>query len=213
MEFYQLVANDKKFAFRIIGIRISAAIRLAYLRALFGQSIGYMDTLPAGTVTSRITDSANTLQLGISEKLGLLIQGVSLLIGAYVVAFIYNWKMTLVSSCLFPFIMVIYSITVPIQMKYTKSVQFAEEKASSLAGEIFGSIRTVIAFGGESRLGKKYASWVEEARRRGLKIAPLMGVQFSPIFFGIYANFGLTFWYGIKLYDKREISGISTVIM
>jgi ABC-type multidrug transport system fused ATPase/permease subunit len=172
-----------------------------------------MDTLPAGTVTSRITNSANTLQLGISEKLVGLIQGVALLLGAYTIAFIYNWKMTLVSSSMIPFIAIIYSITVPLHIKNMKSTEFAEEKASSLAGEIFASIRTVVAFGGESRLGKKYADWVEEARRRSSKDSPLVGAELSPVFFAIYANFGLAFWYGIRLYSKREISSISTVVM
>ncbi|KAH0543228.1 hypothetical protein FGG08_002392 [Glutinoglossum americanum] len=200
------------FAFRITGIRISAAIRLAYLRALFGQSISYMDTLPAGTVTSRITNSANTVQLGISEKLVALIQGIALFFGAYVIAFIYSWKMTLVASSILPFVAIVYSITIPIQVKFTRSIEFAEEKASSLAGEIFGSIRTVVAFGGESRLGSKYDGWVTEARRRGLKVAPLIGAQFSPLFFGVYANFGLSFWYGVRLYSTGEIPSISVVI-
>jgi ATP-binding cassette subfamily B (MDR/TAP) protein 1 len=172
-----------------------------------------MDKLPAGTVTSRITSSANTLQLGISEKVGGLIQGLTLLIGAYIIAFVYSWKLTLVSSSVLPFIMAIYSITVPIQIKFTRSTEFAEEKASALAGEIFGSIRTVVAFGGESRLGNKYGAWVTEAGKRGLKLAPLVGSQFSPIFFAVFADFGLTFWYGIKLYDQRKISSISTVIV
>jgi ATP-binding cassette subfamily B (MDR/TAP) protein 1 len=121
--------------------------------------------------------------------------------------------MTLVASSLLPFIAIVYSITIPIQMKLTRSIEFAEEKASSLAGEIFGSIRTVVAFGGESRLGKKYGSWIGETRKRGLKLAPLIGAQFSPLFFGVYANFGLTFWYGVKLYSKGDINGISTVVM
>jgi ATP-binding cassette subfamily B (MDR/TAP) protein 1 len=201
------------FAFRIAGIRISAAIRLAYLRALFGQSISFMDKLPAGTATSRITNSANTLQLGISEKIGALVQGLTLLIGAYIIAFVYSWKMTLVASSVLPFVAVVYSITVPIQIKCTRSIEFAEEKASSLAGEIFGSIRTVVAFGGELRLGNKYGAWVTEIRRRGLKLAPLIGAQFAPLFFGIYADFGLSFWYGVKLYDQRKISSVSTVIV
>ena len=195
------------------GIRISAAIRLAYLRSLFGQSISYLDKLPAGAVTNRITNSANTVQLGISEKLVNLIAGIALLVGAYVIAFIYSWKMTLVTSSVIPFIAMIYGVTIPIQVKATRSVEFAEEKASSLAGEIFGSIRTVVAFGGESRLGKKYAGWVEEARRRGLRVAPWIGLQFCPLFFGMYASFGLAFWYGVKLYRQGETSGVKDVIM
>lgn len=172
-----------------------------------------MDKLPAGTVTSRITNSSNTIQLGISQKLGILIQFASLLVSSYVVAFVYSWKMTLVCSSILPFISIVYSITVPIQMKLTKSNEHADEKASSLAGEVFGSIRTVVAFGGETRLGLKYSGWIRESRRRGLRLSPLIGAQFAPVFFSAYASLGLAFWFGVKLYSKREIGDVGTVVM
>jgi ATP-binding cassette subfamily B (MDR/TAP) protein 1 len=56
------------FTFRVSGIRISAALRLAYLRALFEESIDTFDRLPAGKVATRITSSSNLIQMGISEK-------------------------------------------------------------------------------------------------------------------------------------------------
>lgn len=202
-----------KFSFRITGIRISAAIRLAYLRALFGQSISKLDKLPPGQSASMITANANILQLGISEKLSTCIQFTSLLIGAYVIAFKYSWQLTLVASSILVFVVIVFGIIIPISLKLQKSVDHANEKASAIASEVFGSIRMVVACGAERRVAETYSKWIDESRRRGLKLSPALGIQFAPIFFAIYADFALTFWFGVKLYTEGHFNSVSTVLM
>ena len=72
-------------AFRMIGLRISAKIRYEYLTALFGLSVSALDTIPTGQTVSTITSTANILQLGISEKLGTLIQFSALMLTAIII--------------------------------------------------------------------------------------------------------------------------------
>ena len=57
------------YAFRMTGIRISAAIRMAYLTALFNQPMNAIDKLPPGTATDSLTTVANTIQMAVSDKL------------------------------------------------------------------------------------------------------------------------------------------------
>jgi ATP-binding cassette, subfamily B (MDR/TAP), member 1 len=54
--------------FRMAGLRMSAKIRSAYLKALFSLPIQVLDTLPSGQASNTITSTANVLQLGISDK-------------------------------------------------------------------------------------------------------------------------------------------------
>ena len=173
------------FAFRMVGIRISAAIRLAYLKALFSQPIAVLDTFPPGRTASTITTTANTLQIGISEKLATFLQFTSLLITAIVIAFSNSWSLTLVTSSALLFIVVAYGIIVPLVLKMMKEVEHADGKASAIASEAFGSIRMVAACGAEERIAKRFSGWIEESRRRGLRLSPVIGLQFSP---GILAN-------------------------
>jgi len=160
-----------------------------------------------------ITASANTLQIGISEKLSTCLQFTALLIAAYVVAFKYSWQLTLVASSILLFVVLIFGIIIPLSIKLTKSVEHANEKASSIASEVFSSIRMVVACGAEKRVATSYSKWIDEARRRGLKLSPVLGIQFAPIFFSIYADFALTFWYGMKLYNDGTIHSVGTVLM
>lgn len=161
-------------------IRISAAMRLAYLRALFCQPISVLDTLPPGQTAAIITITANILQIGISEKLSMFIQSTSLVLTALTIAFYYNWLLTLVTSSGLIFIVGFYSFTIPRLVKMMKEVEHADRMSSSIASEVFTSIRMVAACEAEGKMAKRYADWVEESRRRGLLMSPLVAMQQAP---------------------------------
>jgi ABC-type multidrug transport system fused ATPase/permease subunit len=106
-----------KFCFRLIGIRMSAGIRLDYLRCLFGQTIHVLDSMPSGAAAGTITSTANTLQLGISEKLGTFVEFMATIIAAIIIAFTYSWSLTLVTASMILFIAITVSILLPFIIK------------------------------------------------------------------------------------------------
>lgn len=201
------------FAFRMTGIRMSAKLRLEYLKALFSLPISVIDTLPSGQASNTITTTANVLQIGISEKLGIFIQFTAMLIASVAVAFKFNAILTVVTASNLLFIALVYGTIIPFILKATKEVEHADEKAAAIAGEALGSIRMIVASGAEARMGKKYGGWVEESRRRGLKVSPLQGVQYAPLFFAVYATMALCFWFGFKQYLKGHIDNVGIIVI
>ncbi len=155
-------------------------MRIAYLQALFKQSISVLDTLPPGQTAAILTTTTNILQIGISEKLSIFLQSFSLIFTALFIAFYYNWQLTLVTSSGLLFIMVFYCCTIPFLVKGLKEVEHADRMSASIASEVFESIRMVAACGAEEKMGKKYEGWVEESRRRGFLLSPLVAIQQAP---------------------------------
>lgn len=202
-----------KFSFRIIGIRMSAAIRLDYLRCLFGQTIHVLDSMPSGAAAGVITTSANTLQIGISDKLSTFIEYTATVISATIIAYTYSWRLALATSSLLLFILLTVGILLPAIMKVHSKMTVAEEKASSVANETFGSVRMVTACGAERRVYQRFEKWAKEAERRGMLLAPMMALQFGIIFFALYATFALAFWFGSKLFMEGHLDSIGTIIM
>lgn len=96
---------------------MSAGIRLDYLRALFGQSIHVLDSMPPGAAAGTITSTANTLQLGISEKLGTFLEFLSTIVTAIIIAFTYSWALTLVTGSVILFIALTLSVLLPFIIK------------------------------------------------------------------------------------------------
>lgn len=113
----------------MIGIRISSAIRLHYLKHLFGQSIHVLDSMPPGYAVSTITSTSNVLQLGISEKLGVFIEYLALIIAAIIVAFTWSWELSLVTLAGILFILVAVCIILPLILKgHTRMTKVSEQQ-------------------------------------------------------------------------------------
>lgn len=197
----------------MVGIRMSSAIRADFLRALFSQSIHVLDSMPAGAAASTITTTANVLQNGISEKFGVLIEFLSTAIAAIVVAFVYSWSLALVSFSIILFILLTFSILLPLIVKGVSRTNRAEAKATSIASEAISSMRMIAACGAENRTHEKYLFWSDEARRLGQKLAPLVALQFALVFFAMYAVFGLAFWYGIKSFLEGRLDGVGPIVI
>lgn len=169
-----------QFGFRIVSIRISAAMRLAYLNSLFCQPISVLDTLPSGQTAAILTITTNILQIGISEKLSMLLQSITLVLTALIIAFQYSWALTLVTSSGLAFIVISYGLTIPPSIRMMKEVEHADRMSASIANEAFGAIRMVAACEAEKELAKRHAAWVNESRRRGLLMSPIVAIQHAP---------------------------------
>lgn len=150
------------------------------MKCLFGQPVSTLDVLPPGQTAAIITITASVLQMGISEKLSALFQSLSTVISAFIIALCYSWSLTLITSSGLVLIGIVYAITTPFLVKLMNEVQHADIQASTAANEIFGSIRMIVACGAETKIAKRYAKWVDESRRRGLKMSPLVASQHAP---------------------------------
>lgn len=163
----------------MVGIRLSAAVRLHYLKHLFGQTVHVLDTLPPGHAVGTITATSNTLQLGISEKLGILIENTSLIVTAFVVALMWSWELALVTSAGFVLIVLVVGIVSPLTVKGQARQAKPESQAATVASEAFASIRMVMACGAQQQIVAKYGAFIEEAKKQAQAISPLTSLQFS----------------------------------
>lgn len=167
--------------------------------------MAYFDTYTPGSVATRISNNANLIQTGMSEKVGTCCQGVAMLISAFVVAFTQSWRLTLPVATSIPTAVTLVGITVALDAKLEAKILDIYSKAGGLVEETLGSIRVVVAFGAGDRLSKKYDNHLEAAKGFGVKKGPVLGVQYSSEFFIMYCAYALAFWYGIKLLLQGKI--------
>ncbi|KAI1333561.1 P-loop containing nucleoside triphosphate hydrolase protein [Xylariaceae sp. FL0016] len=201
------------FCFRMIGIRLSSAVRRQYLQALLAQSIHVIDSLPAGAPATAITTTSHTLQLGISEHLGTFLKTIATIVGAIAVAFVWSWELTLVASSLLLYLLAILAFCIPMILKRQSATVKADAEANAIANEAIGGIRLVMASGAQGRIMCRYERWVREAMVEAQKMAPVVGTQMGLVFFGIYGAFGRSFWYGSQRYIDGAISNAGVVVV
>ena len=77
--------------------------------------------------------------------------------------------------------------------------------AGAVANEVLGSIRTVVAFGGQKKEVERFEDNLKLARRAGLLRGTLTGVGGGLMWLLIYSSYALAFWFGVKfIMDDRR---------
>ena len=163
----------------MIGIRLSAAVRVNYLRHLFGQSIHVLDSLAPGHAVSTITSTSNVLQIGIYEKLGVFVEYSALIVSALIVAFTFNWELALVTSAGIMVVVLCVGILFPLTVKGQARQARSETTAAAIASEAFGGIRMIMASGAEQHTVEKYGALVDETKRHARSTSPITSFQFA----------------------------------
>lgn len=196
----------------IPAIRTTKALRLDFLQRLLRQDMTFFDSKEGGSPSVKVTTNGNNVNNGISDKLTLLIQSISTMVSAFIIALVVQWKLTLICCCILPTIIVIMGISATVDIMQEKKIMEIYSKAGLLAEEVFSSIATVHAFWLQPLMFKKYDALLAEGEHYGKKKSPNYGVMFSSSFFCIYSGYGLAFWQGIRMYASGEIPQPGTIV-
>ncbi|GKT58550.1 LOW QUALITY PROTEIN: ABC transporter [Colletotrichum tofieldiae] len=186
--------------------RITRNIRHKYLHAALRQEVAFYDIGSGGSIATQAISNGRLIQVGIAEKLALTFQGVSVFVTAFIVAFVTQWKLTLIVLCIAPLILIVMGVVSTIEASIETKILNIYAQAGSFSEGILSSARTVHAFEIRMRLVQKFDKFLEDAHRLGKKKSPLFGVLFSFEYFIIYAGFALAFWQGIHMLNRGEIT-------
>ncbi|CZS83800.1 unnamed protein product [Fusarium graminearum] len=186
--------------------RIVRNIRKEYLRAALRQEIAYYDFGTGGSIATQATSNGRLIQTGIAEKLGLFFQGIAAFLTAFIVAFVVQWKLTLICLCIAPATIIVMTVVATMEAVHEMKILDIHGQANSLAEGILASVRTVHAFEMRARLVDKFDKHLEEAHTVGKKISILFGLMFSADYTIIYLGFGLAFWQGVRMLASGEIT-------
>ncbi|KAL0748526.1 hypothetical protein Bca101_030528 [Brassica carinata] len=175
-------------------------MRQRYLKAVLRQDVGYFDlhvTSTSDVITSVSSDSL-VIQDVLSEKLPNFLMNASAFVGSYVVAFIMMWRLIIVG---FPFIVL---LVIPGLMygraliSISRKIREEYNEAGSIAEQAISLVRTVYAFGSETKLIAKFSVALQGSVKLGLRQGLVKGISIRSN--GIsYAIWGFMTWYGTRM--------------
>ncbi|RYP18367.1 hypothetical protein DL765_003979 [Monosporascus sp. GIB2] len=197
------------------GEHISAKIREHYLESCMSQNIGFFDKLGAGEVTTRITADTNLIQDGISEKVGLTLTAVATFISAFVVGFVFYWKLTLILTSVVFALLLDMGLGSQFIIKYNKQSIEAYAQGGTVAEEVISSIRNAVAFGTQDRLARQYDEHLARAEHFGFRVKASIACMVAGMMLILFLNYGLSFWMGSRYLVEGAIplSSVLTIMM
>lgn len=188
-------------------------IRHIYLKAGLRQEVAFFDGGTAGSISMQATSNGRLIQAGLSEKLGLVVQGLAAFISAFILAFVTQWKLTLICCCIAPAMLIVMGICSTVEASIETDILKIQAQGGSFAESILSSTRTIHAFGLRARLIEDFNKFLRESHRLGNKKCSLFGFLFSAEYCIIYAGYGLCFWQGIKMLARGEVDESGDVFM
>lgn len=201
------------FCFKYTAVRATSRLRQDFMRALLSQEIEYHDSSSPGAISSLISSNADIVESGLGDRVSMFISGCAMLVGAFIVAFIQSWRLTLVVSLALPVSTVGASFAVIADTKVSVKVMNINARAAGIAEEALSTVKIITAFGANNKIRAKYDMFLEDARRFGAKQGPLRAIQFGFVLFMNYLAYAIALLYGAYLVANGSISSGGKVVM
>lgn len=192
-------------------LKLVRNLRRDFMCSALRQDISFFDHGSAGSISMQATSNGRLIQSGTSEKLGQMIQAISTFIAAFVIAFVSQWKLTLILICVVPAVLIMVGSAGGIDAGIETQILKVYAQAGAYAESSLGNIRAIHAFNLGSRIIDRYTTYLDEARILGRKKNVLYGLLFAGEYFVMFAGMGLAFWQGIAMIARGEVDGIGTV--
>ncbi|XP_030388573.1 multidrug resistance protein homolog 49 isoform X2 [Scaptodrosophila lebanonensis] len=195
------------YMFNTAGVKMTSRLRKTAFKTIISQEVAYFDDPKnsVGALCARLATDCSSVQGATGARIGIMVQAAATVIVGMIIAFIFSWKMTLLTLVTIP----VVCFTIFLESRFVESSARAEreaiEHASQVAVEAIANIRTVASLGQESDVIKRYTDRIdqmEEACRRKVRYRGLVfGLgQASP-----FLAYGLSLYYGGTLVAKNEM--------
>ena len=194
-----------------VALNLTRNIRSQYLQSALRQEISFFDHGNSGSISMQATSNAKLIQSGTSEKLGQVFQAVGTFFAAFIIAFVSQWKLTLILLCIIPALLIIVGVAGTIDSGIETRVLKIYSQAASFSEAALGNMHAIHAFSLGPRMAMRYDKYLQEARTLGNKKSPLYGIMFSSEWFVMFAGMGLAFWQGTTMIARGEVDDIGTI--
>ncbi|KAM7177249.1 ATP-dependent translocase ABCB1-like [Macrochelys suwanniensis] len=169
------------FMFGKSGEVLTKRLRSLSFKALLQQEIGWYDDHKnaIGVLLTRLATDASQIKGATGSRLGLFTKAACTLLTAIIIAFVHDWRLTLLILACIPFIIAANAIRVSSVAGHASKDQKALEEAGRISTEAIENIRTVASLTSEDAFYERYNASLNGPYRDSLTKAPLYGLTYG----------------------------------
>eukprot|EP00252_Welwitschia_mirabilis_P015020 TRINITY_DN33132_c0_g1_i1.p1 TRINITY_DN33132_c0_g1~~TRINITY_DN33132_c0_g1_i1.p1 ORF type:complete len:886 (-),score=159.26 TRINITY_DN33132_c0_g1_i1:361-2682(-) len=189
------------YFYTLMGERLTMRIRVMMFSAILRNEVGWFDLNENNSVmlTSRLASDATLVRAAIADRMSTIVQNVALTATAFVIAFMLEWRVTLVILATFP-LLIGASIGEHLFLKgFGGDISTSYSRASMVAGEAVSNIRTVFAFCAEQKVTSLFSKELIEPKRKNFLQGQVAGIGYGTSQLCMFGSYGLALWYASTL--------------
>ncbi|CAK7350307.1 unnamed protein product, partial [Dovyalis caffra] len=194
------------YLFGIAGGKLIERIRSRTFERVVHQDISWFDdpTNSSGAIGARLSTDASTIRRLVGDSLSLIVQNISTVLSALIIAFAANWMLSLIIVAISPLLFVQGYIQAKFMKGFSADAKMMYEQASQVANDAVGSIRTVASFCAEKKVMELYQKKCEGPTKQGVRLGFVSGTGFGLSFFILYCTNAFCFYIGAILVEHGK---------
>jgi ABC transporter fused permease/ATP-binding protein len=201
------VASALRFTlFSRAGERIVNRLRGDLYASLMHQETAFFDTQKTGDLSSRLSSDSSVLQSTVTANVSMVLRNIMQAFGALAMLLVTSSRLTLMMLAVVPPVALSAVFFGRRVRKLSKESQDALAKASEVAVESLGGIRTVRSFAAEGKEVARYRKAIDDSLQLAFKRIRLSGAFFGVAFFAAFGAAVFVFWYGARMVAVGELS-------
>ncbi|KAM7050415.1 ABC-type oligopeptide transporter ABCB9 isoform 1-T3 [Molossus nigricans] len=182
--------------FTLVFARLNIRLRNLLFRSLVSQETSFFDENCTGDLISRLTTDTTVVSNVISHNINIFLWNAVKATGVVFFVFSLSWQLSVVAFMGFLIIMMVSNVYGKYYKRLSKEVQSALARASSVAEETIGAMKTVRSFANEEAEAEVYAQKLQQVYKLNRKQAAahmyytwssgltLVVVQVSVLYYG-----------------------------
>ena len=173
----------KQVCYTVAGERVVARLRKTLFASMLVQDIAFFDVTSTGELINRLSSDTKALESAVTSNLAQAIRQLLQALGGVAILLYLSWKLSLLMLAVIPPLtvgVVVYGIYVK---SLGRKVQDMLARASEVAQESLGNIRTVRSFAQEGRHKRMYDTVIDESYALAKRLAFIGGTFHSGVMF------------------------------
>ncbi|RMC18577.1 hypothetical protein DUI87_04469 [Hirundo rustica rustica] len=195
------------YTFAKSGELLTRRLRKIGFQAMLGQDIGWFDDRKnsPGALTTRLATDASQVQGATGSQIGMIVNSLTNIGVAMIIAFYFSWKLSLVIMCFLPFLALSGAVQAKMLTGFASQDKKALEATGRIASEALSNIRTVAGIGKEKMFIDNFEKHLDMPYRAAIKKAHVYGLCFSFAQSIVFIANSVSYRYGGFLVDTEGL--------
>ncbi|OQR88609.1 ATP-binding Cassette (ABC) Superfamily, partial [Thraustotheca clavata] len=154
--------------FAIASERLTSRVRALYFSSMLRQDMAWFDDKnhTSGALATRLASDVSVVNTMTTATLNAVLVTFASFLLAFIIAFFYSWRMTLILLVVIPFLAFSGLIELKTVSDTDKSANSGDVLAGALLSEAISSIRTVVSFGLEYSTTQHHAVFLQQSNKQ-----------------------------------------------
>ena len=184
--------------FTAIGELLTMKLRKLTFEKYLRMHLGYYDNpenTPGAFTTKLASDTTKINGIALS-MVGISVQTIVTLIVGVTFAFVYDWRLALITMAIMPLIVVTAALQWKLQAGFAEADEYSEIQAGSILSESVCNTKTIFSYNMQKSVVEMYNNFLVSKEKSIIKSAFINGGLFGLSQFIMFATYAIVFYAG-----------------